>query len=177
MQALILGGARSGKSAYAERLAQQSNHEVVYIATAQPRDAEMQERIRHHRTTRPVTWQTVEEPLALAHTLQVHAAPQRLLLVDCLTLWLTNLLCDGDEQRLLCETAQLLTTLPHLPGHTLLVSNEVGLGVVPLGELTRRYVDTAGRLHQQLATQLDTVVWMVAGLPQTLKGSTHELVK
>jgi len=86
MQALILGGARSGKSHYAERLAQQSGHEVIYIATAQARDAEMQERITHHRTTRPAHWQTLEEPLTLALTLQNHAAPQRLLLVDCLTL-------------------------------------------------------------------------------------------
>lgn len=170
MQALILGGARSGKSRYAETLAQQSGREVVYIATATAQDSEMQARIAHHRSSRPAHWLTLEEPLALATTLQQYAAPTRLLLVDCLTLWLTNLLCLEDEQRLQAETDALLQTLPHLPGDILLVSNEVGLGIVPLGELTRRYVDAAGRLHQQLGAQLATVVFMVAGLPHTLKG-------
>ncbi len=177
MQALILGGARSGKSHYAERLAQQSGHEVIYIATAQARDAEMQERINHHRTTRPAHWQTVEEPLTLALALQNHAAPQRLLLVDCLTLWLTNLLCLEDVQHLQTETNALRETLPRLPGHIILVSNEVGLGIVPMGELTRRYVDEAGRLHQQLAAQVETVVLMVAGLPQVLKGNVNGLAE
>ncbi len=177
MQALILGGARSGKSRYAERLAQQSDHEVIYVATAQARDAEMQERITHHRATRPAHWQTLEEPLALALTLQNHAAPQRLLLVDCLTLWLTNLLCLEDVQRLQTETNALREILPRLPGHIILVSNEVGLGIVPMGELTRRYVDEAGRLHQQLAAQVETVVLMVAGLPQVLKGNVNGLVE
>lgn len=172
MQALILGGARSGKSRYAETFAQQSGHAVVYIATATAQDAEMQARIAHHRTGRPAHWLTVEEPLALASTLHRHAAPRCLLLVDCLTLWLTNLLClEDDEVRLQAETAALLQTLPHLPGDILLVSNEIGLGIVPLGELTRRYVDTAGRLHQQLAAQMETVVFMVAGLPHPLKGN------
>lgn len=177
MQALILGGARSGKSHYAERLAQYSGHEVIYIATAQARDPEMQERITHHRATRPAHWQTVEEPLSLALTLQNHAAPQRLLLVDCLTLWLTNLLCLEDAQHLQTETNALRETLLRLPGHIILVSNEVGLGIVPMGELTRRYVDSAGRLHQQLATQMETVVLMVAGLPQVLKGNSNGLVE
>ncbi len=171
MQTLILGGARSGKSRYAETLARQSGCEVVYIATAQAQDAEMQARIAHHRTTRPPQWLTVEEPLALADTLQHHASAQRLLLVDCLTLWLTNLLCREDEQHLQVETDALLACLPTLPGHIVLVSNEVGLGIIPLGELTRRYVDHAGRLHQQLAAQMDNVLFMVAGLPHGLKGT------
>lgn len=130
----------------------------------------MQARIAHHRASRPTHWQTLEEPLALAATLQQQAAPGRLLLVDCLTLWLTNLLCLEDERRLQTETDALLECLPTLPGDVILVSNEVGLGVVPLGALTRRYVDAAGRLHQQLAAQLETVMFMVAGLPHTLKG-------
>jgi adenosylcobinamide kinase/adenosylcobinamide-phosphate guanylyltransferase len=171
MQALILGGARSGKSRYAETVAQQSAREVVYIATATARDTEMHARIAHHRASRPAHWRTIEEPLALAATLQQHAADGRLLLVDCLTLWLTNLLCLADTSRLDTETTALLNCLAHLPGDILLVSNEVGLGVVPLGELTRRYVDHAGQLHQQLAAQLATVVFMVAGLPHPLKGS------
>lgn len=170
MQALILGGARSGKSRHAETLAQQSGREVVYIATATAHDAEMHARIAHHRASRPAHWQTIEEPLALATTLQQHAAPGRLLLVDCLTLWLTNLLCHEDPNRLPTETQALLACLPELPGDLLLVSNEVGLGIIPLGELTRRYVDHAGQLHQQLAAQLETVVFMMAGLPHPLKG-------
>lgn len=171
MQALILGGARSGKSAFAERVAKHSGQAVVYIATAQAHDHEMQQRIAHHRATRPAHWLTVEEPLALAACLQQYAAPERLLLVDCLTLWLTNLLCLDDEDHLQMEIQALLANLLHLPGDVLLVSNEIGLGIVPLGELTRRYVDTAGRLHQQLAAQLSHVTLLVAGLPQTLKGT------
>lgn len=170
MQALILGGARSGKSRYAETLAQHSAREVIYIATAQAHDAEMHARIAHHRASRPAHWQTVEEPIALAATLQHYATPRRLLLVDCLTLWLTNLLCSTETECLARETQALLTCLPQLPADLLLVSNEVGLGIVPLGELTRRYVDHAGQLHQQLAAQADTVIFMVAGLPQVLKG-------
>lgn len=173
MQTLILGGARSGKSRFAATLAQQSGRDVIYIATAQAHDAEMQARIAQHRAERPAHWQTLEEPLALAACLTAHARPQRLLLVDCLTLWLTNLLCGDDPQRLYTETDALLTCLPQLDSEIILVSNEVGLGVVPLGALTRRYVDEAGRLHQQLAAQLDTVVLMVAGLPLTLKGTLH----
>lgn len=171
MQSLILGGARSGKSRYAETLAQQSGREVIYIATATAQDAEMQSRIAHHQASRPAHWQTIEEPLALATCLQQYAAPGRLLLVDCLTLWLTNLLCAEDASRLQAETNQLLRCLPALAGDIILVSNEVGLGVIPLGELTRRYVDEAGRLHQQLAAQMQSVVFMVAGLPHVLKGS------
>lgn len=175
MQTLILGGARSGKSRFAETLAQQSGREVVYIATAQAHDAEMQARIAQHRADRPAHWQTLEEPLALAACLIAHARPQRLLLVDCLTLWLTNLLCADDPTLLSNETRALLTCLPQLDGDIILVSNEVGLGVVPLGELTRRYVDEAGRLHQQLTAQLEHVLLMVAGLPLTLKGTQHGL--
>lgn len=171
MQTLILGGARSGKSRYAETLAQQSGREVIYIATATAQDAEMQSRIAHHQASRPAHWQTIEEPLALATCLQQHAAPERLLLVDCLTLWLTNLLCAEDASRLQQETTQLLQRLPELPGDIIFVSNEVGLGIIPLGELTRRYVDEAGRLHQQLAAQMQRVVFMVAGLPHLLKGA------
>ncbi|MBU0654162.1 MAG: bifunctional adenosylcobinamide kinase/adenosylcobinamide-phosphate guanylyltransferase [Gammaproteobacteria bacterium] len=171
MQALILGGARSGKSRFAENLALQSGHDVLYIATAQAHDAEMFARIQHHQASRPARWQTLEEPLALADALQQHARPDCLLLVDCLTLWLTNLLCLEDEPRLDAEISALVDCLPSLTGDVLLVSNEIGLGIVPLGELTRRYVDHAGRLHQQLAAQIDNVAFMVAGLPHFLKGN------
>ncbi len=171
MQTLILGGARSGKSRYAEQLAQQSGREVIYVATATADDAEMQTRIQHHQAQRPSHWLTLEEPLALANCLQNHAHPERLILVDCLTLWLTNLLCLEDTERLTQEQQLLLQTLPQLPGDLILVSNELGLGIVPLGELSRRYIDEAGRLHQQLAAQLDTAIFMIAGLPHILKGN------
>lgn len=170
MHELILGGARSGKSRLAEGLASQSGLAVTYIATSQALDGEMAARIAHHRERRPAHWGLIEEPLALAQVLQEHAAARRCLLVDCLTLWLTNLLMLEDAQRLATEREALLETLPRLPGRIILVSNETGLGVVPLGELSRRYVDEAGWLHQALAAQCQRVVFTVAGLPMVLKG-------
>jgi len=170
MRSLILGGARSGKSALAERMAIASGVEVVYVATAQPRDAEMAARIAHHRARRPIGWLSVEEPLALAATLRAQARPDRCVLVDCLTLWLSNLLGDEDTKRFAHERAALLDAVPTLPGILLLVSNEVGSGVVPMGELSRRFVDEAGRLHQALAAQCEQVLWVAAGLPLALKG-------
>jgi adenosylcobinamide kinase/adenosylcobinamide-phosphate guanylyltransferase len=171
MHTLILGGARSGKSALAERLALASAGAVVYIATAQARDGEMAERIAHHRARRPADWACVEEPLALADVLRQHARADRCVLVDCLTLWLSNLLGAADASCFERERATLLDTLPQLPGEILLVSNEVGMGVVPLGELSRRFVDEAGRLHQALAAVCDRVIFVAAGLPLTLKGT------
>lgn len=168
---LILGGARSGKSRLAERLAVESGLTVTYIATSQPLDGEMSERIAHHRARRPVSWALIEEPLALASILREHARTDRCLLVDCLTLWLTNLLMLDDQTRLLEERDALLDCLAGLPGRVLLVSNETGLGVVPLGELSRRYVDEAGLLHQALAERCQRVVFTVAGLPMILKGA------
>jgi len=170
MKELILGGVRSGKSKLAEQHALATSLPVTYIATATADDSEMRARIAHHQAQRPAHWQLVEEPLALAAALQRHAANNHCLLVDCLTLWLTNLLCVEDKQRLQTEIAALLKTLPTLPGHIILVSNETGMGVVPLGELTRRYCDEAGRLHQALAATCNHVILTVAGLPLTLKG-------
>jgi adenosylcobinamide kinase/adenosylcobinamide-phosphate guanylyltransferase len=171
MHELILGGARSGKSRLAERLATESGWPVTYIATSQAGDGEMSARILQHRERRPAYWGLVEEPVRLAEVLQVHAAPEHCLLVDCLTLWLTNLLMLDDPQRLAAEREALLACLDELPGRLLLVSNETGLGVVPLGELTRRYVDEAGWLHQALAARCQRVIFTVAGLPMILKGA------
>jgi adenosylcobinamide kinase/adenosylcobinamide-phosphate guanylyltransferase len=171
MHSLILGGARSGKSALAERLARESGRDVVYVATAQAHDAEMAARIAHHRAQRPVHWQCVEEPLALADVLRAQARADRSVLVDCLTLWLSNLLGDTDPDRFVREREALLQTLPELPGDIVFVSNEVGLGVVPLGELSRRFVDEAGRLHQMLGVHCERVVFVAAGLPLVLKGT------
>jgi adenosylcobinamide kinase/adenosylcobinamide-phosphate guanylyltransferase len=170
MLQLILGGARSGKSRLAEKLASESALQVVYIATSQPLDGEMNQRVALHRQRRPDSWGLIEEPVELARVLRDNAAPDRCLLVDCLTLWLTNLLMLDDPQRLVQERDALLNGLANLPGEIIFVSNETGLGVVPLGELTRRYVDEAGWLHQALAEQCQRVVFTVAGLPMTLKG-------
>jgi adenosylcobinamide kinase/adenosylcobinamide-phosphate guanylyltransferase len=130
----------------------------------------MRERIERHRDQRPAHWALVEEPLALARVLREQAREDRCLLVDCLTLWLSNLLLTDDPQAWARERSALLETLPALPGRVLLVSNETGLGVVPMGELTRRFVDEAGWLHQALAADCERVVFCVAGLPQVLKG-------
>jgi adenosylcobinamide kinase/adenosylcobinamide-phosphate guanylyltransferase len=184
MVELILGGARSGKSALAERRAEESGLAVTYVATGQAGDAEMTRRIAHHQSRRPSHWTLVEEPLHLAATLAEHAAPDRFLLVDCLTLWLTNLLYAGSAARqaeageaidcplLAFETSALLDTLPQLPGRVILVSNEVGLGIVPLGAVTRLYVDDAGRLNQAVARIAQRVSFVAAGLPLELKGGS-----
>ncbi|WP_420235018.1 bifunctional adenosylcobinamide kinase/adenosylcobinamide-phosphate guanylyltransferase [Pseudomonas sp. ABY48] len=170
MLQLILGGARSGKSRLAEKLATDTQLPVTYIATSQPLDGEMNARVAQHRARRPAEWALVEEPLALARVLREKAAPGQCLLVDCLTLWLTNLLMLDDPEQLNAEREALLGCLAALPGEIIFVSNETGMGVVPLGELTRRYVDEAGWLHQALAERCQRVVLTVAGLPLTLKG-------
>lgn len=169
---LILGGVRSGKSRLAEQLARDSGLDVRYLATAQPReDAEMHARIEAHRVRRPAHWMMVEAPLQLAQALLAQDAPDRCLLVDCLTLWITNLLCLDDASVLEREREALIAALPQLKGRVILVSSETGLGVVPLGELTRRFVDEAGLLHQRLAQNCDRVLLTVAGLPLALKGT------
>ena len=171
MLQLILGGARSGKSRLAEKLAADSGCAVTYIATSQPLDGEMNERVRHHRERRPPHWALIEEPIELARVLRENARVDTCLLVDCLTLWLTNLLMLENPQRLTDERDALLQCLGELPGEILFVSNETGMGVVPLGELTRRFVDEAGWLHQALAERCQRVVLTVAGLSLTLKGT------
>ncbi len=170
MKELILGGVRSGKSRLAEQHALASGLEVFYIATATMGDDEMRQRIAHHRQQRPSTWQLIEEPLKLTTVLQQHAAEDRCLLVDCLTLWLTNLLLSDEELMLARERDALIEQLPDLPGHIILVSNETGMGIVPEAELARRFGDEAGRLHQNLAKISDRVILTVAGLPHVLKG-------
>lgn len=167
MKQLIIGGARSGKSGLAERLARESRLPVSYIATAEARDQEMAARIAHHQARRPPGWHTVEEPLHLAACLQQHADSGRCVLVDCLTLWLTNVLLADQEG----EVADLLATLPTLPGEIILVSNEVGWGIVPINALARRFADEQGRLNQQLAACCERVTLVAAGLPLVLKNA------
>jgi adenosylcobinamide kinase/adenosylcobinamide-phosphate guanylyltransferase len=165
---LILGGARSGKSALAVRLARESRLAVTLVATATAGDAEMAERIARHRAARPQTWRVVEEPIALAAALRAECAPDRLVVVDCLTLWLANLILA--EAPLEPERAALLDALPALPGRVLLVANEVGLGIVPENALARRFRDAAGALNQAVAALCDRVALVAAGLPIVLKG-------
>lgn len=168
MRELILGGARSGKSALAVRRAEGFAH-VVWVATAEAHDAEMAERIARHRAERPAHWQTVEEPLRLAEVLRRVAANDTCVAVDCLTLWLTNLLLAEDAALPERETAALLETLPALPGEIVLVANEVGLGIVPENALARRFRDEAGRLNQRVAALCERVTFVAAGLPLVLK--------
>lgn len=170
MKEFILGGARSGKSAFAQQRARASGRNVIYLATAEVGDAEMVERVARHRAERPADWGLVEESLTLAAALQIHAAPDRCLLVDCLTLWLSNLLAAGDKL-LSTEISALLEALPALPGLILLVSNEVGQDIVPANPLARRFRDEAGWLHQAVARRCDRATFVIAGLPLTLKDS------
>lgn len=163
---LILGGVRSGKSRLAEQRAEQGRNERIYVATAAAGDGEMAERIRHHQSRRGDDWQLVEAPVKLADALQRHAAVDHCLLVDCLTLWLSNCLHEACWTR---EREALLACLETLPGRVIFVSNEVGSGIVPLGELSRRFADESGFLHQQLAQVCRRVTLTVAGLPLELK--------
>ena len=169
MKSLILGGIRSGKSRYAAELAGAEARPVTLIATARILDDEMAARIEAHRMSRPPDWMLVEEPTRLAAALVANASPTSTVIVDCLTLWLTNLLCDEDAQALKRESDLLLDVFPTLSGSCVLVANEVGFGIIPVNALARRFADQAGVLHQQLAAMCDSVVLMAAGLPMTLK--------
>ncbi|MCH7333895.1 bifunctional adenosylcobinamide kinase/adenosylcobinamide-phosphate guanylyltransferase [Acinetobacter modestus] len=166
---LILGGARSGKSRLAEQTAKETGLSVIYIATAQALDTEMQQRIAHHKQQRPAHWQVFEEPTYLADRLLQCDQANQLILVDCLTLWLSNLLLAEDSALQQQQIQQLLNVLPQLKSKIILVSNETGLGVVPMGELSRSFVDEAGRLHQNLGQLANKVVFCVAGFPMILK--------
>jgi len=178
----IIGGARSGKSRHAEQLAAATQLPVTYIATAQAGDAEMAARIAHHRAHRPAQWATLEAPLLLAQALREAAAPDRAVIVDCLTLWLANTLLGLHDARageepgppvlsplFAQQRAALLDCLPQLPGRIIVVSNEIGLGVVPMGAITRLFMDEAGRLNQAVAALATQATLMVAGLPMPLK--------
>ena len=171
MKTLILGGVRSGKSCLAETLASQGRLPVTYVATATAGDVEMRARIEAHRACRPRDWTVIEESILLASVLRAHSGAGCCVIVDCLTLWLTNLLVAADAAVFERERDALLAALPAMPGTVILVSNETNLGVVPTGELSRRFCDEAGRLHQQLAQRCDRVLFTVAGLPWVLKGA------
>jgi adenosylcobinamide kinase/adenosylcobinamide-phosphate guanylyltransferase len=163
---LVLGGARSGKSRFAQGLAEASGNAPVLIATATIGDDEMRERVARHRAERTPAWRCVEEPVALAAVLAREVGPGRVVVVDCLTLWLTNILLAGREPD---AADRLPAALAGLAGPVIFVSNEVGAGIVPNNALARTFRDAQGRLNQAMAAACDTVVLVTAGIAQRLK--------
>ncbi|NOT15805.1 MAG: bifunctional adenosylcobinamide kinase/adenosylcobinamide-phosphate guanylyltransferase [Methylotenera sp.] len=170
---LIIGGARSGKSAYAEKLALESQQAVTYIATAQVYDAEFGERVQHHQNRRPAHWHTIEQSFNLGEILRNTANPNKCVIVDCLTLWLAQCIfpdCQQPENfNWQHECSAFLEALSKLQGTVYLVSNEVGMGIVPLGEINRQFQDEQGRLNQAVAQIAHHVTFVAAGLPLHLK--------
>jgi adenosylcobinamide kinase / adenosylcobinamide-phosphate guanylyltransferase len=165
---LVIGGARSGKSVFAEGLAEASGLAKVYIATGQAFDREMSERIDIHKQRRAQGWENVEDPFDLSGVLTKVCGPDKAVLVDCLTLWITNLMLE--EKDVIAESEAVLQVLPGIEGQIVFVSSEVGLGIVPDNYLARAFRDHAGRLHQQIAAIADEVYFVAAGLPLKMKG-------
>ncbi|SSC67416.1 bifunctional adenosylcobinamide kinase/adenosylcobinamide-phosphate guanylyltransferase [Ciceribacter selenitireducens] len=165
---LVLGGARSGKSRFAEGLAIDCAADRHYVATGRAFDAEMRDRIARHRSDRGDGWTTHEEPVDLVGQLRQIDDPSRVVLVDCLTLWVTNLMLEN--QNVMARSAELAAFLPQMKARVILVSNEVGLGIVPENRMAREFRDHAGRLHQQIAASAAEVYFIAAGLPLKMKG-------
>jgi adenosylcobinamide kinase/adenosylcobinamide-phosphate guanylyltransferase len=167
---LVLGGARSGKSNFAQELARNFGSQVVYIATAQAKDEEMRQRIIKHQASRPSSWHTIEETHRLEKAIREHGEKAEVIIVDCLTLWISNLLLDGSPDEIILRQAENLVRAAKLiSAGTILVANEVGLGLVPDNALGRIYRDVAGRVNQLVASQADKVYFVVAGLALELK--------
>ncbi|QUX93026.1 bifunctional adenosylcobinamide kinase/adenosylcobinamide-phosphate guanylyltransferase [Marinomonas sp. A3A] len=169
MKHLVLGGVRSGKSAFAQEQIAASGKPVCYVATSQVWDDDMADRVRQHKDNRPSEWQLIEEPLALASVLHSLNSPDQAVIVECFTLWMTNLLCLEDETRLEEEKQALLNAVEVFEGDLVLVSSEVGLGIMPMNALARRFGDEAGTMNQALAKLTDRVTFVAAGLPLPLK--------
>lgn len=166
---LVLGGARSGKTAFAERLAMRAGSRPAYLATAEALDGEMRDRVASHQASRAQKFATIEEPLALSDALLTASVNHDVILVDCLTLWITNMLVANED--VAKHVSELSATLVQLKAAKIvLVSNEVGLGIVPDNAMARTFRDLAGSAHQRLAEICDDVYFVAAGLPMTLKG-------
>lgn len=182
---LILGGARSGKSTFAEKLAQNlGGSEVMYLATAACLDEEMEQRVAYHRSSRPAEWKTVEETLKVAEVIDTYEGPEKVILLDCLTLLTTNLLLDenfgfelGKEKAILEEFKRIIKAVQDFSGTVIMVSNEVGLGLVPSYELGREWRDVVGRVNQLVATSADEVHFTIAGIPVELKALQKKLAE
>jgi adenosylcobinamide kinase/adenosylcobinamide-phosphate guanylyltransferase len=174
---LVLGGARSGKSRFAleqvKQLSEQTDLPVTFVATATSTDPEMAQRIACHKSERPDHWRLAEVPMDLNLLLaETEFLPKQILLIDCLTLWLNNQLFEYPEQNFKILFSELLDALQACQCDIFLVCNEVGLGIIPLGEVSRKFVDQAGWLNQALAARVDKVTFIAAGLPMTLKGTS-----
>ena len=175
MKTLVLGGVKSGKSRYAEQQVQawlegcgDTRREVIYVATAESRGDEFSDRIEYHRARRPADWLTIEEPIAIAEVIRQYADSNQCLLVECLTLWMSNLL-GLDESGRSRQVEQFLEALSVSRAEVILVGNETGLGIMPANQLAREFGDASGVLHQRLAAVCNRVVVIVAGLPLELK--------
>jgi adenosylcobinamide kinase/adenosylcobinamide-phosphate guanylyltransferase len=169
---LITGGARSGKSRYAEQRVLEMGGRPLYVGTAEAKDEEMAQRIAAHRKRRGTQWHTIEEPLELAEALLAQRGETDCALVDCLTLWISNLLIRHDDQYASKKVAEMIEKLPRLDFHLVFVTNEVGLGIVPDNPLARKFRDLAGWTNQQMAQAANEVILMVAGIPMILKRVT-----
>lgn len=172
---LVLGGARSGKSRLAEKLAHETGLQKIYVATGAAHDDEMASRITAHKDQRGPSWYTVEEQLDLVSVLQGECGADRVVLVDCLTLWLSNLMFADKD--VVAETARLRSVLKDLRGPCVFVSNEVGMGIVPENILSRSFRDAQGRLNQDMAQECHQVVFVAAGLPLLLKPNSQPDIK
>lgn len=166
---LVIGGARSGKSRYAENVAKHSGKEVIYLATSEIYDNEMAKRVEMHKAQRPANWELIEEPLNIAEVLKTNSQTNNCILVDCLTLWLSNCLFGEYKNSWDEYKKQLMDVLDTLPGQVIFVTNEVGCGIVPIGEVSRQFVDQAGWLHQEMAAKVAKVTLVTAGIPTILK--------
>jgi len=165
-----LGGARSGKSDFALKVAKKLKGEVIYIATAEALDREMSERIKKHKSIRLADWKTVEEPKEIEKVIEENMRFTGTIIIDCITMWLSNLLVEKEDEMILKETEILLRVARNTEATFILISNDVGLGIVPLSELGRRFRDLAGRVNQIIAKEADEVYFMVSGIPTKIKG-------
>ncbi len=166
----ILGGARSGKSSYAIKLAKKNSQKVAFIATCQPLDEEMQRRIKLHKKIRPSGWQTFEEPRDISALLEEIGSKFEIIIIDCLTLWISGFILKGVNENAIAEQVnKLLGSLERIKASSVIVSNEVGLGIVPDNKLARNFRDIAGRANQLVAEKSDEVLLLVAGIPWRIK--------
>ena len=170
MKTLITGGARSGKSAHALMLAERWDGGKIFIATAEARDPEMKARIEKHRTERGREWITVEEPLAVAKAVTAHGSAGNFIVIDCLTLWTSNLLEQADDAAFARKADELAAAVAAVAASVIVVTNEVGLGIVPADPVSRAYRDRLGLVNARLAAVCGRVILMVAGLPLMIKG-------